>query len=152
VWQETQPGEFSMMALDRLTPTTSLKDIVGYYARRCATWDFSNQAAMTAELNTQDPDPQRPPPFHRSHPAPGRSDVVARAAEQSAGAGCLRDARLIPAGSGAGRVVTVNLRKASPTPPAARTGARRSSRERHRRGALHAAVEQWQQLDHLGGR
>ena len=80
VWQETQPGEFSMMALDRITPTTSLKDISGYYARRCATWDFSNQSGHDGRVQQPGPHPQRPPPFHRSHPARGRPGLVARAA------------------------------------------------------------------------
>jgi hypothetical protein len=46
VWQETRAGEFAMMTLDRLTPTTSLKDIVGYCARRGATIDHAHQAAI----------------------------------------------------------------------------------------------------------
>jgi autotransporter-associated beta strand protein len=109
VWQETQPSEFAMMALDRITPTTSLKDLSGYFARRCATWDFSNQAAMTAELNTQDPTRNARHVF---------SDLIQRAeaptwwrvpSNKAPAQGAYAIHELIPAGSGAGRVVTVNL-------------------------------------------
>lgn len=50
LWQQTQTGEFAMMALDRLTPTTSLKDIVGGFARRGATYNYASKAAIQASL------------------------------------------------------------------------------------------------------
>jgi hypothetical protein len=50
IWQQTQAGEYSMMALDRLTPTSTLKDIVGYFARREATYNYATQAAIQASL------------------------------------------------------------------------------------------------------
>ena len=109
LWQEGQPGEFWPATLDRLTPTTSLKDISGYYARRCATWDFSNQAAMTAELNNQDPTRNARHLFSdliQRPDAPGWWRVPANKAPAQ-GAYAMHE--LIPAGSGAGRVVTVNL-------------------------------------------
>ena len=109
VWQDTQPGEFAMMALDRITPTTSLKDISGYYARRCATWDFSNQSTMTAELNSQDPTRNARHLFTdliQRPDAPGWWRVPPNKAPAQ-GAYAMHE--LIPAGSGAGRVVTVNL-------------------------------------------
>jgi autotransporter-associated beta strand protein len=109
VWQETQPGEFAMMALDRITPTTSLKDLSGYYARRCATWDFSNQSAMTAELNLQDPIRNARHLFTdllQRPDAPGWWRVPSHKAPAQ-GAYAMHE--LVPNGSGAGRVVTVNL-------------------------------------------
>jgi autotransporter-associated beta strand protein len=109
LWQEGQPGEFWPATLDRLTPTTSLKDISGYYARRCATWDFSNQAAMTATLNNQDPTRNARHLFTdliQRPDAPGWWRVPPNKAPAQ-GAYAMHE--LIPAGSGAGRVVTVNL-------------------------------------------
>jgi autotransporter-associated beta strand protein len=109
LWQEGQSGEFWPATLDRLTPTTSLKDISGYYARRCATWDFSNQVAMTTELNLQDPTRNARHLFTELLPradAPGWWRVPAHKAPAQ-GAYAMHE--LIPAGSGAGRVVTVNL-------------------------------------------
>ena len=109
LWQEGLQWEFWATTLDRLTPTTSLKDISGYYARRCATWDFSNQAAMNAELNTQDPTRNARHLF---------TDLIQRADEpgwwrvppQKAPAqGAYAMHELIPTGTGAGRLVTVNL-------------------------------------------
>jgi hypothetical protein len=65
---------------------------------------------MTATLNTQDPDPQRPPPFHRSHPRPDAPDWWRVPPHKAPAQGAYAMHELIPAGSGAGRVVTVNLR------------------------------------------
>ncbi|TAE74977.1 MAG: hypothetical protein EAZ65_02680 [Verrucomicrobia bacterium] len=109
LWQEGQQWEFWATTLDRLTPTTSLKDISGYYARRCATWDFSNQAAMNAELNTQDPTRNARHLFTdliERADAPGWWRVPPNKAPAQ-GAYAMHE--LIPTGSGAGRVVTVNL-------------------------------------------
>jgi autotransporter-associated beta strand protein len=109
LWQEGQPGEFWPATLDRLTPTTNLKDLSGYYARRCATWDFSNQAAMTAELNLQDPTRNARHLFTdliQRPDAPGWWRVPPNKAPAQ-GAYAMHE--LVPTGSGAGRVVTVNL-------------------------------------------
>jgi autotransporter-associated beta strand protein len=109
MWQETQAGEFPMMALDRLTPTTSLKDIVGYYARRGATFDYAQQATINATLNNQDPTRNARHLF---------TDLVRRAddptwwrvpMDKAPAQGAYAIHQLVPAGSGAGRVVTVNL-------------------------------------------
>jgi autotransporter-associated beta strand protein len=110
VWQETQPGEFPMMALDRITPATSLKDIAGYYARRCATWDFSNQAAMTAELNNQDPTRNARHLFTDLIQRPDAPTWWRVPPHKAPAQGAYAMHELIPAGSGAGRVVTVDLR------------------------------------------
>lgn len=109
VWQETQPGEFSMTALDRITPETSMKDLSGYYARRCATWDFSNQVAMTAELNTQDPASNARHLFTDLIQRPDAPTWWRVPANKAPAQGAYAMHELIPAGSGAGRVVTVNL-------------------------------------------
>jgi hypothetical protein len=109
LWHEGLPGEFWPATLDRLTPTTTLKDISGYYARRCATWDFSNQAAMTAELSNQDPTRNARHLFTdliQRPDAPGWWRVPPNKAPAQ-GAYAMHE--LVPAGSGAGRVVTVNL-------------------------------------------
>ena len=109
VWQETQPGEFSMMALDRITPTSSLKDLSGYYARRCATWDFSNQAAMTTELNNQDSTRNARYLFTDLIQRPDAPTWWRVPPNKAPAQGAYAMHELIPAGSGAGRVVTVNL-------------------------------------------
>jgi autotransporter-associated beta strand protein len=109
LWQEGQSGEFWPATLDRLTPTTSLKDISGYYARRCATWDFSNQTAMNTDLNSQDPTRNARHLFTdliQRPDAPGWWRVPPNKAPAQ-GAYAMHE--LIPTGSGAGRVVTVNL-------------------------------------------
>jgi hypothetical protein len=109
VWQETQPGEFAMTALDRITPTTSLKDLSGYYARRCATWDFSNQTAMTAELNAQDPTRNARHFFTDLIQRPDAPTWWRVPPNKAPAQGAYAMHELIPTGSGAGRVVSVNL-------------------------------------------
>jgi autotransporter-associated beta strand protein len=109
VWQETQPGEFPMMALDRITPTTSLKDLSGYYARRCATWDFSNQTAMNAELNAQDPTRNARHFFTDLIQRPDAPTWWRVPPNKAPAQGAYAMHELIPNGSGAGRVVMVNL-------------------------------------------
>ena len=109
MWQETQANEFPTTALDRLTPTTSLKDIVGYYARRGATFDYSHQSAINSKLNAQDTTRNARHIF---------TDLVQRAdapgwwrvpMDKAPAQGAYAIHELVPAGSGAGRVVTVNL-------------------------------------------
>lgn len=110
VWQETQSGEFPMMVLDRITPTTTLKDLAGYYARRCATWDFSNQTAMNAELNTQDSTRNARHFFTDLIQRPDAPTWWRVPPNKAPAQGAYAMHELIPSGSGAGRVVTVNLR------------------------------------------
>jgi hypothetical protein len=50
LWQQSQTNEYPMMTLERLTPTSSLKDIVGYFARRGAAYNYATQAAIQASL------------------------------------------------------------------------------------------------------
>ena len=50
LWQQTQINEYPLMALDRLTPTNSLKDIVGCFARRGATYNYKSKADIQAAL------------------------------------------------------------------------------------------------------
>lgn len=109
LWQEGQPGEFWPSTLDRLTPTTSLKDISGYYARRCATWDFSNQAAMTATLDSQDPTRNARHLFTDLIQRPDSPGWWRVPPNKAPAQGAYAMHELVPTGSGAGRVVTVNL-------------------------------------------
>jgi hypothetical protein len=52
LWQQTRSGEYPFMTLERLTPSSSIKDIVGYYARRGATYNYSAKTAINATLAT----------------------------------------------------------------------------------------------------
>ena len=111
IWQETQPGEFPTTALDRLTPTTSLKDIVGYYARRGATFDYSpqSQLAITAALNNQDPTRNARHVFSDLIQRPDAPGWWRVPLEKAPAQGTYSIHELVPAGTGAGRVVTVNF-------------------------------------------
>jgi hypothetical protein len=54
VWQESRPREMIYETLQRLVPDPGVKDLVGLYARRNVTWDYSRQSQMRAALATQD--------------------------------------------------------------------------------------------------
>jgi autotransporter-associated beta strand protein len=109
LWQETQEGEYPMMTLERLMPHTSLKDIVGYFARRGATFDYARQSTLMGYINQDSSNNYR----HMF------SDLIQRADDptwwrvpphKAPTQGAYAIHQLIPSGSGAGRVVTVNLR------------------------------------------
>ena len=110
IWQETLPDEYSMATLDRLTPITSLKDIVGYYARRGATMNYAHKADMNAALATQDPAKTA---RHQFTDLVRRSDDPAWwrvPFDKAPMQGAYAIHELVPAGTGEGRMVTVNLR------------------------------------------
>jgi hypothetical protein len=114
LWQQTQINEYPLMALERLTPTNSLKDIVGYFARRGATYNYSNKTDIQAALASFGP------PLDSTATARWQfTDLVQRPDDTNwwrvpfdmspmQGAYALHE--LVPIGTGAGRVVSVNLR------------------------------------------
>ncbi|MFM2198670.1 MAG: hypothetical protein RLZZ505_2102 [Verrucomicrobiota bacterium] len=110
LWRESIHPEYIYEALERLTPTSSLKDVIGNYASRMATADLANQADIQVSLNNQDPE----------HTQRKRITDLVRRADDPAWlqpyAASLPMAftyathELAPTGTGAGRVVSVNLR------------------------------------------
>lgn len=50
LWQQTAAGQYPLTLLENLTPTTSLKDIVGYFARRGATYNYAYKTDIQAAL------------------------------------------------------------------------------------------------------
>jgi hypothetical protein len=50
IWQQTRFHEYPLMTLQRIAPATSLKDIVGGYARREVTFNYPSKAAIQASL------------------------------------------------------------------------------------------------------
>ncbi len=50
LWQQTASGQYPLTLLENLTPTTSLKDIVGYFARRGATYNYAFKTDIQAAL------------------------------------------------------------------------------------------------------
>ena len=110
LWRESTPGEYLYNTIERLTPATSLKDAIGYFARRQATHDYSNQADTKTALAYRDPEltgrQQVTDLFRRAddptwwQPYPASLPMAFTFATHE----------LVPTGSGDGRVVTVNLR------------------------------------------
>ena len=96
LWQEGQPGR--ILGGDPRPPHADHLAQGHFRLLRPALRDLGFLQPGGDDGRTQPPGshPQCPPLFHRSHPAPGRARLVARAAEQSPGPGCLCDARTHP--------------------------------------------------------
>lgn len=113
IWQQTQEAEYSMMTLERITPTNALKEIVGGFARRGATFDYSTQAQI------QDTIAGWGEPFDRAANERWQFTELVRRAdkpswwrvpyEMAPMQGGYAIHELVPAGAGEGRVVTVDL-------------------------------------------
>ncbi|TAE77444.1 MAG: hypothetical protein EAZ65_07490 [Verrucomicrobia bacterium] len=110
LWRESGSGEYLYNTLERLTPETSLKDAIGYFARRQATHDYSNQADTKVALANRDPEltgRQQITDLFRRADDPGWWQPYPASLPM---AFAFATHELVPAGSGAGRVVSVNLR------------------------------------------
>lgn len=114
LWQQTPVNEYPLMTLERLTPTSSLKDIVGYFARRGATYNYSSKADIQAALASFGP------PLDNTATARWQFTDLGRRPDDTnwwrvpfdmapmQGAYAIHE--LVPIGTGAGRVVSVNFR------------------------------------------
>lgn len=113
LWQQCQANEYPLMTLERLTPTNNIKDIVGYFARREATFNYKEQADIQSALAAFGP------PLDNAATARWQfTDLVQRNDDTNwwrvpfdmapmQGAYAIHE--LVPTSSGADRVVTVNL-------------------------------------------
>ena len=55
VWKSNPASTSPYTTIENLTPNTSLKDIVGYWARRGVTYDYPSRAALNNVINSSDP-------------------------------------------------------------------------------------------------
>ena len=112
LWRESLQGEYLYSSIARLAPAASVKDVIGGYARRSVTWDYSasRKSAMQAKAATWD---QEWLSRYQFAPAVKRVDdpswwrVPSHLAPQ---AFAYTVHPLTPIGTGAGRVVSVNFR------------------------------------------
>ena len=113
LWQQPQTGEYPLMTLERLTPTSSLKDIMGGFARRGVTYNFKSKADIQAALasfgqplDNAATDRWRFTDLVQRSDDPGWWQVPFEMAPMQGG---FVIHELVPTGSGAGRVVSVNF-------------------------------------------
>jgi carbonic anhydrase/acetyltransferase-like protein (isoleucine patch superfamily) len=109
LWEQAKSGEYLWDTLARLAPGTSVQDILGYMARRNVMWDYSHRAALTNAYNLGDMDLARRWTYAelRQRPDdPSWWQTPIEFAPQQTG---YKITRLVPQGSGAGRVVSVNF-------------------------------------------
>jgi Family of unknown function (DUF6055)/Concanavalin A-like lectin/glucanases superfamily len=114
LWQQTQQNEYPFTTLERLTPTSTLKDIVGGFARRGVTYNYSSKAAIQSALagfgEPLDNAATSRWQFTDLVQRPDLPTVWRVPYEMAPMQGAYAIHELVPTGSGANRVVTVNLR------------------------------------------
>jgi len=109
LWEFAKPGEYLWDTLARLSPGNSVQDIIGYVARRDVMWDYSHRAALTNAAATGDLERNQRQTFAELRQRPDDPtwwQAPLEFAPQQTG---YKIHRLIPQGSGAGRVVSVNF-------------------------------------------
>ena len=110
LWRESLAKEYIYTSIQRLAPFAPIKDVIGNYARRNATWDYARQSEMKGSAATWD---QEWISRYQFAPAVKRADdsawwqVPSYFAPQ---AFAYTIHPLTPVGTGAGRVVSVNFR------------------------------------------
>jgi carbonic anhydrase/acetyltransferase-like protein (isoleucine patch superfamily) len=109
LWKSATSGEYLWDTLARLAPATSVQDIIGYTARRDVMWDYSRRAALTNAANAGDTELNQRWTYAELRQRPDDPtwwQTPIEFAPQQTG---YKIIRLIPQGSGAGRVVSVNF-------------------------------------------
>jgi carbonic anhydrase/acetyltransferase-like protein (isoleucine patch superfamily) len=115
LWEQARSGEYLWDTLARIAPGASVQDIIGYMARRNVMWDYSHRAALTNAANAGDADLARRWTYAELRQRPDDPtwwQTPIEFAPQQAG---YKITRLVPQGSGAGRVVSVNFHGLSDT-------------------------------------
>ncbi len=109
IWEQVKSGEYLWDTLARLAPGTSVQDIVGYMARRNVMWDYSHRAALTNAYNLGDKDLALRWTYAELRQRPDDPTWWQTPIEFAPQQGGYKITRLVPQGSGAGRVVSVNF-------------------------------------------
>lgn len=118
IWKSNAPGVYPYVTIENITPVSALKDIIGYFARRELTFDYENQAAINNALNAQNPSVWRRFQLAELVRRSDDTNWWRVPMEMAPMQGAYATHELLPHGSGAGRVVTVNFHG---LPDAART-------------------------------
>jgi autotransporter-associated beta strand protein len=107
IWQQMAAGETNHSALERITPSSSIKDIIGNFARRGLTYNYASKASLRAKMGGGiQPWAQLTEVTQRPDNLSWWQVPAERAPQQAA----YTIHALTPTGSGAGRVVSVNFR------------------------------------------
>jgi carbonic anhydrase/acetyltransferase-like protein (isoleucine patch superfamily) len=109
IWKYAKSGEYMWDTLARLAPATSVQDIMGYVARRNAVWDYSHRTAMTNAANTGDMEIHQHWTYAELRQRADDTNWWQTPLEFAPQQGGYKIVKLVPQGSGAGRVVSVNF-------------------------------------------
>jgi carbonic anhydrase/acetyltransferase-like protein (isoleucine patch superfamily) len=109
LWQQAKTGEYLWDTLARLAPATSVQDIMGLMARRNVMWDYSHRVALTNAANTGDKELAKRWTYAELRQRPDDPTWWQTPIEFAPQQGGYKITRLVPQGTGAGRVVSVNF-------------------------------------------
>ena len=109
IWEQAKSGEYLWDTLARLAPGNSVQDILGLMARRNVMWDYSHRAALTNAYNLGDMDLAKRWTYAELRQRPDDPTWWQTPIEFAPQQGGYKITRLVPQGSGAGRVVSVNF-------------------------------------------
>ncbi len=109
IWEQAKTGEYFWDTLARLAPGTSVQDVVGLMARRNVMWDYSHRAALTNAYNLGDKDLALRWTYAELRERADDPTWWQTPIEFAPQQGGYKITRLVPQGSGAGRVVSVNF-------------------------------------------
>jgi hypothetical protein len=110
LWRSAISGENLWTTLARLAPSTAVADLIGYVARRDAVWDCSHRAALTnAYTANGDMELAQRWTYAELRQRPDDLSWWQTPIEFAPQQGGYKLIKLVPQGSGAGRVVSVNF-------------------------------------------
>jgi carbonic anhydrase/acetyltransferase-like protein (isoleucine patch superfamily) len=109
IWKTEPAGEYVWTTVAHLAPHNNIQDLIGYMARRNVMWDYLHRTALQAAENTGDQEILQRWVYGELRQRPDDPtwwQVQMEFAPQQTG---YKIHQLIPQGTGAGRVVTVNF-------------------------------------------
>jgi carbonic anhydrase/acetyltransferase-like protein (isoleucine patch superfamily) len=109
IWKSNQSGVYPYNTLEQMTPVSTLKEIIGNFAKRQLTFDYQNQTAITNALNTQTPTVWRRFQLTELVQRPDDTNWWRVPMQIAPMQGAYATHELIPHGNGDDRVVTVNF-------------------------------------------
>ena len=132
-------------------PSLSIQDFIGYMARRNVLWDYSHQTALQNAFNAGDAEMAQRWTYAELRQRPDDPSWWQTPLEMAPQQTGYKIHKLLPQGTGPGRLVTVNFHGLPNA--ASRCGLASQLRRglRRRRGALQQSVERRQQLRHARG-
>jgi carbonic anhydrase/acetyltransferase-like protein (isoleucine patch superfamily) len=109
LWETEPSGEYLWSTLARLVPSLSIQDFIGYMARRNVLWDYSHQTALQNAYNAGDAEIAQRWTYAELRQRPDDPSWWQTPLEMAPQQTGYKIHKLVPQGTGPGRLVTVNF-------------------------------------------